>query len=535
MDGFELARGGDRAGGDQPPGRARSGAAAAGPLRPARGGAAARHASAARRSCGSTPAACRWRPTSTWPRSPPTTPGLVGADLRNLVNEAALLAARRERERRDPRGLLRRDGEDRAGAERQLVLNPEDRRRVAYHESGHALVGLLVPEADPVQRVTIVPRGQALGVTYSLPDDDRYNYTEAVPAGAHPGRAGRARAEEIVFNVTSHRCRERHPAGDAAGPADGHALGHEPEGRAGHRWRPQDGSEFLGSAAARHRPRAQRGDRRRWWTSETQRIIDECYSRAHEILGARARPPGIAGRDAAGEGIARRGGDPPGRRPAAARRPRELPRWNGPPRQRIVARFSARMACDRPPGWRHLAVPASAVGPRLAAVACAALLWLGVSLVPAPADHGCADGRAGRGRRVGPAIHPPTRSPLRSTRWRQRRRCCAPAAGCPPRRWSRAWSCRSRQKRRCWPAARRVAASRGVRGAGRLARQPHPRGARRPGAARRSSACARCLAPRQASHAPSGRWSPRWCGPIRAGRRRCGGAASPTSMRWSST
>jgi cell division protease FtsH len=132
-----------------------------------------------------------------------TTPGLVGADLRNLVNEAALLAARRERNH-----VTRIDFFDAMekivlGPERAMVLNPEDRRRVAYHESGHALVGLVVPEADPVQRVTIVPRGQALGVTYSRPDDDIVNYTEPYLRARIQVALGGRIAEELIFNVTS--------------------------------------------------------------------------------------------------------------------------------------------------------------------------------------------------------------------------------------------------------------------------------------------------------------------------------------------
>jgi cell division protease FtsH len=131
------------------------------------------------------------------------TPGLVGADLRNLVNEAALLAARRERN-----NVTRQDFFDAMekivlGPERALVMNPEDRRRVAFHESGHALVGLLVPEADPVQRVTIVPRGQALGVTYSRPSDDIVNYTEPYLRARIQVALGGRIAEELVFNVTS--------------------------------------------------------------------------------------------------------------------------------------------------------------------------------------------------------------------------------------------------------------------------------------------------------------------------------------------
>src|SRR5690606_19595872 len=106
------------------------------------------------------------------------TPGFTGADLKNLVNEAALLAARRNQDEVRHTDFLDALEKIMLGPERPILLNEEDRRRIAYHESGHAILGLLVPGADPVQRVTIVPRGQALGVTYQRPDSDRYNYPE---------------------------------------------------------------------------------------------------------------------------------------------------------------------------------------------------------------------------------------------------------------------------------------------------------------------------------------------------------------------
>src|SRR5690606_21072412 len=106
------------------------------------------------------------------------TPGFSGADIRNLTNEAALLAARRGQDEVRQRDFLDALEKIVLGPERPLLLTREDRERIAYHESGHAILGLVVPGADPVHRVTIVPRGQALGVTYQRPDSDRYNYPE---------------------------------------------------------------------------------------------------------------------------------------------------------------------------------------------------------------------------------------------------------------------------------------------------------------------------------------------------------------------
>src|ERR687897_877603 len=130
-----------------------------------------------------------------------STPGLSGADLRNLVNEAALLAARREREEVRQKDFLDALEKIVLGPERPLLMSSEERERVAYHEGGHAILGLVVPGADPVNRVTIVPRGQALGVTYQRPEDDRYNYPEAYLRARIVGALGGRSAEEIVYGT----------------------------------------------------------------------------------------------------------------------------------------------------------------------------------------------------------------------------------------------------------------------------------------------------------------------------------------------
>jgi cell division protease FtsH len=128
-----------------------------------------------------------------------TTPGMVGADLANLVNEAALLAARRGRE-----AVASPDFSDSLekivlGAERQIMMSDADRRRTAYHEAGHALVGMLTIGADPVRKVSIIPRGVALGVTFASPDSDRFNYSkDDLVARIKVALGGRA-AEEVAF------------------------------------------------------------------------------------------------------------------------------------------------------------------------------------------------------------------------------------------------------------------------------------------------------------------------------------------------
>jgi cell division protease FtsH len=128
-----------------------------------------------------------------------TTPGMVGADLANLVNEAALLAARSERDEVTSGDFAQSLEKILLGAERKIMLTPADRRRTAYHEAGHALVGMLTSGADPIRKITIVPRGQSLGVTLSSPDVDRFNYSRAeLDARLRMALGGRA-AEEVVF------------------------------------------------------------------------------------------------------------------------------------------------------------------------------------------------------------------------------------------------------------------------------------------------------------------------------------------------
>jgi len=130
-----------------------------------------------------------------------STPGLVGADLRNLANEAALLAARRNEESIHHKDVLDALETLVLGPARALVMSVEERTRVAYHEGGHAILGLLLPGADPVNRVTIVPHGMALGVTYQRPEDDRHSYSEQYLHARIVGAMGGRAAEEVVFET----------------------------------------------------------------------------------------------------------------------------------------------------------------------------------------------------------------------------------------------------------------------------------------------------------------------------------------------
>ncbi len=130
-----------------------------------------------------------------------STPGMVGADLANLANEAALLAARREHEKVQMADLTEALEKIMLGSPRGILLSPADRERTAYHESGHALVGMLTAGADPVRKVSIIPRGMALGVTLSTPDSDRVSYTlEELQAKIRVALGGRV-AEEVVYGT----------------------------------------------------------------------------------------------------------------------------------------------------------------------------------------------------------------------------------------------------------------------------------------------------------------------------------------------
>jgi cell division protease FtsH len=129
-----------------------------------------------------------------------STPGATGADLALLVNEAALFAARRGHvavEQQDFTGAIEKTI---LGAERQIVMSDADRARTAYHESGHALVGMLTAGADPVRKISIIPRGQSLGVTLSTPESDRYGYSRReLTARIKVALGGRA-AEKVVYD-----------------------------------------------------------------------------------------------------------------------------------------------------------------------------------------------------------------------------------------------------------------------------------------------------------------------------------------------
>ena len=119
------------------------------------------------------------------------------------MNEAALLAARKDQSEVHARDFSEAVEKITLGPARHILLNPADRERTAYHESGHALLGLLVPGSDPVHRVTIVPRGMALGATYQLPIDDRTSYAEDYLRARITSALGGRAAEQLIYGVVT--------------------------------------------------------------------------------------------------------------------------------------------------------------------------------------------------------------------------------------------------------------------------------------------------------------------------------------------
>ncbi|MGW2838993.1 ATP-dependent zinc metalloprotease FtsH [Streptomyces sp. NPDC001493] len=204
-----------------------------------------------------------------------STPGMTGAELANLANEAALLAVKRKGAEVEQTDLSQALEKVQLGAERPLVMPEEERRRTAYHESGHALLGMLQPGADPVRKVTIVPRGRALGVTLSTPDADKYAYTEDYLRGRIIGALGGMAAEHVVYDVIT--------TGAESDLEQVTSLARGMVGRWGMSHRvgrltaiPADAQQAYGLSAAPATLDA--------IDEEMRRIVDECYEDACRLL-----------------------------------------------------------------------------------------------------------------------------------------------------------------------------------------------------------------------------------------------------------
>jgi cell division protease FtsH len=208
-----------------------------------------------------------------------STPGMVGADLKNLVNEAALTAARKDHERVQQEDFTEALEKVVLGAERRITLTEDERERTAYHESGHALLGMLVPGADPVRKVSIVPRGRALGVTFQAPDVDRYGYDERYLKGRIVGALGGRGAEQIVYgNVTTGAESDLEQVTRIARAMVGRWGMSEKVGLVSVLPGPSDeGNPFAADGLASPATRE-------LVDAEVRRIVEECYERAVQML-----------------------------------------------------------------------------------------------------------------------------------------------------------------------------------------------------------------------------------------------------------
>jgi cell division protease FtsH len=214
------------------------------------------------------------------------TPGMACADLANLVNEAAVLAARRNKTLVDMSDF--EDAKDKVmlGVERRsLVLTEDERTLTAYHEAGHAIVAIKIPGSDPVHKVTIVPRGRALGLTASLPEVDRHNYSKDWLIGSLAMFFGGRVAEELVFGADkvttgagndieratglARRMVTQFGMSELIGPL---AVGDKEQ------------EIFLGREFAQRREISERTAQ--MVDDEVKRLIDEAYARASTILSA---------------------------------------------------------------------------------------------------------------------------------------------------------------------------------------------------------------------------------------------------------
>jgi len=213
------------------------------------------------------------------------TPGFSGADLANLCNEAALFAARSSRR------LVGMDEFERAkdkimmGAERRsMVMSEKEKRTTAFHESGHAIIGRLVPDHDPVYKVTIIPRGRALGVTQFLPEEDRYSHSRQFILSNICSLFGGRIAEEMVLGENGITTGASNDIERATSLARNMVTKWGLSEKLGPlKYADDDDQPFLGASAG-SRGVSVSGETARLIDEEVRRIIDECYARARVIL-----------------------------------------------------------------------------------------------------------------------------------------------------------------------------------------------------------------------------------------------------------
>ena len=210
------------------------------------------------------------------------TPGMSGADLANLVNEAALFAARSSKRLVDMEDFERAKDKIFMGAERKsMVISAEDKKKTAYHESGHAIIGMTLPGCDPVHKVSVIPRGRALGVTWSLPEEDRFSlYRDQMLSQISMLFGGRVAEEIFVGNISTGASNDFERATQIAremvtryGMSE--ALGPMVYGES-------EGEVFLGRSVTTHKNMSEATMQK--VDIEIRRILDEQYALATKIL-----------------------------------------------------------------------------------------------------------------------------------------------------------------------------------------------------------------------------------------------------------
>ncbi|MCY4221208.1 MAG: ATP-dependent zinc metalloprotease FtsH [Thiotrichales bacterium] len=212
------------------------------------------------------------------------TPGFSGADLANLVNEAALFAARANRRTVDMERFEKAKDKIMMGSERRsMVMSDDEKRLTAYHEAGHAIVGLLVPSHDPVYKVTIIPRGRALGVTMFLPEEDRYSYSKERLESQISSLFGGRIAEALIFgpdSVTTGASNDIQRATELARNMVTRWGLSEKLGPL--TYSEEEGEVFLGHSVTQHKTVSDQTQD--LIDEEVRRIIDRNYQRSTEIL-----------------------------------------------------------------------------------------------------------------------------------------------------------------------------------------------------------------------------------------------------------
>ena len=213
------------------------------------------------------------------------TPGFSGADLANLVNEAALFAARANKRLVSMTEFELAKDKVMMGAERKsMVMSEKEKRNTAYHEAGHAIVGRLMPEHDPVYKVSIIPRGRALGVTMFLPEEDRYSHSRRGLISQVCSLFGGRIAEEMTMGMDGVTTGASNDIQRATQMVRSMVTKWGLSERMGPlMYEEDDGEVFLGRSAAQSQSHVA-PDTKRQIDEEIRRIIDECYAKAEQIL-----------------------------------------------------------------------------------------------------------------------------------------------------------------------------------------------------------------------------------------------------------